>query len=102
MLDNIVGKTAGQLIGDLVNPEAAIYLGTRLGDLRKKEPEASLELVRQDHEATKAKAIKIRAGRGNNLGRNNENALGRIEKLISMAREMFGDAIVLMIDGNGT
>ncbi len=39
MLENIVGKPAGQLIGDLVNPEVAIYLGTRLGELRKKEPE---------------------------------------------------------------
>ena len=102
MLGDIVGKTAGQLIGDLVIPEVAIYLGTRLGDLRKKEPEASLELVRQDYEATEAKAIKIRAGRGDNLGHNNENAFGRTEKLIRMARQMFGDEIVLMIDGNGT
>ncbi len=102
MLGNLAAKPAGQLIGDLINPEVAIYLGTRLGDLRRKEPEVSLELVRQDYEATKAKAIKIRAGRGDNLGRNNENAPGRTEKLIRMAREMFGDEMVLMIDGNGT
>ena len=102
ILGNIDGKTAGQLIGDLVIPEVAIYLWTRLGDLRKKEPEASLELVRQDYEATEAMAIKIRAGRGDNLGHNNENAPGRTEKLIRMAREMFGDEIALMIDGDGT
>ena len=64
---------------------------TRLGDLRKKEREALLELVRQDYEATEAMAIKIRAGRGDNLGHNNENAPGRTEKLIRMVREMFGD-----------
>ena len=39
---------------------------------------------------------------GDNLGQNNENAPGRTEKLIRMAREMFGDEMVLMIDGNGT
>ena len=102
MLGNIANKPAGQLIGDLIHPEVAIYLGTRLSDLRRKEPEVSLELVKQDQEETKAKAIKLRAGRGDNLGQNNENAPGRTEKLIRMAREMFGDDMVLMIDGNGT
>ena len=102
MLGNIANKPAGQLIGDVRNPEVAIYLGTRLGDLRRSEPEVSLELVKQDWLETKAKAIKIRAGRGDNLGMNNENAPGRTEKLIRMAREMFGDEMVLMIDGNGT
>ena len=98
----MANKPAGQLIGDLLNPEVAIYLGTRLGDLRRSEPEVSLELVYQDWEATQAKAIKIRAGAGDNLGMNNENAPGRTEKLIRMAREKFGDQMVLMIDGNGT
>ena len=102
MLGIIAEKPAGQLIGELVNPEVPIYLGTRLGELRRTEPEHSLELVFQDWEATKAKAIKIRAGRGDNLGQNNENAPGRTEKLIRMARERFGDEMVLMIDGNGT
>lgn len=102
MLGKIAGKPAGQLIGDLLHPQVAIYLGTRLGNLRRDEPEESLALVRQDQEATRAKAIKIRAGKGDNLGMNNENAPGRTEKLIRMAREMFGDEMVLMIDGNGT
>lgn len=102
MLGNIANKPAGQLIGDLLNPKVDIYLGTRLGDLRRSEPEASLELVRQDWEETQAKAIKIRAGAGDNLGQNNENAPGRTETLIRMAREMFGDEMVLMNDGNGT
>ena len=102
MLGNTVNKPAGQLIGDVLNPEVAIYLGTRLGDLRLKEPEESLKLVQQDQVETKAKAIKIRAGAGDNLGLNNENAPGRTEKLIRMARELFGDEMVLMIDGNGT
>lgn len=102
MLGNIADKPMGQLIGEIHNPEVSIYLGTRIGDLRRSEPEESLELVKQDYEETKAKAIKLRAGTGDNLGRDNENAPGRTEKLVKMGREMFGEDMVLMIDGNGT
>ena len=102
MLGNIANKPAGQLIGDIHHPEIAVYQGTRLSELRRREPEESLELVKQDLAETKAKAIKIRAGRGDNLGSDIDNAPGRTEKLIRMAREMFGDEMVLMIDGNGS
>lgn len=102
MLGVIADRPVGELIGDIHHPKIAVYLGTRLGALRKQEPEASLELVRQDYEATRAKAIKLRAGRGDNLGSDIDNAPGRTEKLIRMGREMFGDEMVLMIDGNGS
>ena len=102
MLGVIAGKPAGRLLGELENPEIGIYLGHRLREFRTLEPEESLELIRQDNEEIGSKAIKVRAGRGDNLGLNNENAPGRTEKLIRMAREFFGDEMVLMIDGNGT
>jgi len=102
MLGNIANKPAGQLLGDLLNPKVDIYLGTRLPQLRAMEPEESLALVEQDWIETKAKAIKIRAGRGDNLASDIDNAPGRTEKLIRMAREKFGDDMVLMIDGNGS
>lgn len=102
LLGTIADMPAGQLLGEVLNPEVDIYLGTRIGELRKKEPEESLELMRQDQVETRARAIKIRAGAGDNLGMDNENAPGRTEKLIRMAREVFGPEMVLMIDGNGT
>jgi L-alanine-DL-glutamate epimerase-like enolase superfamily enzyme len=102
MLGNLAGKPAGQLLGEILHPDIAIYLGTRYDELRQLEPEESLELVKQDWQETKAKAIKLRAGRGDNLGSDIDNAPGRTEKLIRMAREMFGDDMVLMIDGNGS
>ncbi len=102
MLGCIADKPVGQLIGEIHHPEIAIYLGTRIGELRKREPEESLELVYGDYMETKAKAIKLRAGAGDNLGKDNDNAPGRTEKLIKMAREKFGDDMVLMIDGNGS
>lgn len=102
MLGNIANKPAGQIIGDVVNPEINIYLGHHLADFRRKEPEVSLELMNKDVIKTQAKAVKIRAGRGDNLGVNNENAAGRTEKLIRMARELWGEEMVLAIDGNGS
>lgn len=74
LLGTLADKPAGLLIGDLLNSDISIYLGHHLADFRQKEPEVSLELMRQDVEATRARAVKIRAGRGDNLGRNNENA----------------------------
>jgi len=102
MLGNIADKSVGELIGDIHNTEIAVYQGTRLRELRRQEPEESLPLVQKDLEETKAKAVKLRAGRGDNLGSDIDNAPGRTERLIRMAREVFGDDMVLMIDGNGS
>ncbi|RED48840.1 enolase C-terminal domain-like protein [Seonamhaeicola aphaedonensis] len=102
MLGNLANKSVGQLIGDIHNRQVSIYLGTRINELRKKEPEASLELMYKDWEETKAKAIKIRAGYGHNVGNDKDNAPGRTEKLVKLAREKFGEEMNLMIDGNGT
>jgi len=102
MLGNLINKPAGQLVGNLINPEVHIYLGHHLADFRQKEPEVSIQLMQKDVEETQAKAVKLRAGTGDNLGLNNENAPGRTEKLIRMAREFWGDDMVLAIDGNGS
>lgn len=102
MMGNIANKPAGQLVGNLLNKEIGIYLGNHLSDFRKKEPEVSLELMKADVLETNAKAIKLRAGRGDSLASDIDNAPGRTEKLIRMAREKFGDKMVLMIDGNGS
>lgn len=102
MLGIIAGKPAGQLIGDLRNPEVDIYLGHHLSKFRNMDPEESLPYMERDLAATKAKAVKLRAGRGDNLASDIDNAPGRTEKLIRMARGTFGDDTVLMIDGNGS
>lgn len=102
MLGKIANLPLGRLIGDVINPEVSIYLGHHLSNLRKLEPEVSLELMYQDAIETKAKAVKLRAGRGGNLASDIDNAPGRTEKLIRLAREKFGDDMVLMIDGNGS
>ena len=102
MLGIIADKPAGLLIGDLKNREVSIYLGHHYTNLRKLEPDVSLELMYRDFIETKAKAVKLRAGLGDNLATDKDNAPGRTEKLIKMAREKFGDDVKLMIDGNGS
>ena len=102
LLGNIADKPAGQLIGEVHNEKIPIYLGHHFTNLRKLEPEESLELMYQDAQETNAKAIKLRAGRGDNLASDIDNAPGRTEKLIRMAREKFGDEMTLMMDGNGS
>jgi L-alanine-DL-glutamate epimerase-like enolase superfamily enzyme len=102
MLGNIANMPVGLLIGELLNPRVAIYLGTRLGELRRMEPEQSLELMKRDVDESQAKAVKIRGGAGDQLGLNRENAPGRTDRLIKKAREFFGDEMTLMMDGNGT
>lgn len=102
MLGNIAGLPAGRLLGEVVNTEISIYLGHLLTELRKLEPEESLDLMYKDVIETKAKAVKLRAGRGDNLASDIDNAPGRTEKLIRLAREKFGDKMILMIDGNGS
>lgn len=102
MLGNIANKPAGQLIGDVQNEKIPIYLGHHYWNLRRLEPEESLELMYQDMLETNAKAVKLRMGMGDNLASDQEFAPGRSEKLIRMARDKFGDDITLMVDGNGS
>jgi L-alanine-DL-glutamate epimerase-like enolase superfamily enzyme len=102
MLGTIADRPAGQLLGDVLNPEVSIYLGHLLPELRNLEPEVSLEMMYEDVVATEARAVKLRAGRGDNLATDIDNEPGRTEKLIQFARMRFGDDITLMIDGNGS
>ncbi len=102
MLGNIANKPIGQLIGEIHHPRIAVYQGSRYVEMRRLKPEESLELVKKDLLESKARAIKIRGGVGNQMGTNADNAPGRTEKLIKMTREAFGDEMVLMLDGNGS
>ena len=91
-----------EAVGQRLGRALAVYQGSRYTELRRLPPEESLELVAKDLEESKARAIKIRGGVGNQRGTDEDNAPGRTEKLIRMTREMFGEDMVLMLDGNGS
>lgn len=97
MLGNTVKKPIGQLIGEIHNPMIAVYQGSRMPELLSLPPEQSLEIVKKDLLETKAKAIKMRVGLAGQLDK--DSKAGNL-KLIKMARETFGDKMVLGCDGN--
>jgi len=97
MLGNIANKPIAELLGKIINPRIGIYQGSRMGELLSLPPEESLEIVKKDLLESKAKAVKIRVGLPGQLDK--DSKAGN-EKLIRMARETFGDEMVLGCDGN--
>lgn len=96
MLGNISDKSIGQLIGDIHNPQIAVYSANGDRDITVEE---TMERIRKEVEISKAKAIKLKVG-----GRmsHKEYPDGRTEELIPMVRETYGDKMVLYADSNGS
>ena len=100
MMGHIAGKSIGQLIGDIHNPEVAVYQAT---EYREKPVAESMELIKRDVAEYNAKALKIKVG-GLMFGTTDINAVGpagRTETIIPLVRKTFGDQMVLYADSNG-
>jgi L-alanine-DL-glutamate epimerase-like enolase superfamily enzyme len=100
MMGRIAGKTIGQLIGEIHNPEVAVYQAT---EYREKGVAESLELIKSDVAEYNAKALKIKIG-GLMFMFKDINAVGpagRTEEIIPLVRKTFGDDMTLYADSNG-
>jgi len=100
MMGRIAGKTMGQLIGEIHNPEVAVYQAT---EYREKSVAESMELIKRDVAEYDAKALKIKVG-GLMFGTEDINAVGptgRTEEIVPQVRKTFGDKMVLYADSNG-
>jgi L-alanine-DL-glutamate epimerase-like enolase superfamily enzyme len=100
MMGRIAGKTMGQLIGTIHNPEVAVYQAT---EYREKPVAESMELIKRDVAEYDAKALKIKVG-GLMFGTEDINAVGpagRTEEIVPLVRKTFGDKMVLYADSNG-
>ena len=100
MMGRIAGKSIGELIGGIHNPEVAVYQAT---EYREKPVEESLELIRRDVAEYNARALKIKVG-GLMFMTPDMNAKapeGRTEEMIPLIRKTFGDDMVLYADSNG-
>lgn len=100
MMGKIAGKTMGQLIGEIHNPEVAVYQAT---EYREKSVAESMELIKRDVAEYNAKALKIKIG-GLMFGTEDINAVGpagRTEEIVPLVRKTFGDNMVLYADSNG-
>ena len=100
MMGRIAGKSIGQLIGDIHNPEVAVYQAT---EYREKSVEESMELIKRDVAEYNCKALKIKVG-GLMFMTSDINAAGpegRTETMIPLVRKTFGDEMTLYADSNG-
>jgi L-alanine-DL-glutamate epimerase-like enolase superfamily enzyme len=96
MLGRIAGKPAGQLIGEIHNPEVGVYVAT---EWREKPVEESIELIKG--------AVAVRPGLKIAVGgmfmttdMYAAGPPGRTEKMIPLVRKTFGDNMALYADSN--
>ena len=100
MLGRIAQKPVNQLIGEVHNPEVAVYVAT---EWREKPVEESIELIKKAvAEYPEAHALKIKVG-GLMFMTTDMYAAGppgRTEKMIPLVRKTFGDKMALYADSN--
>jgi len=97
MLGKLSNKSIGQLIGNIHNPEIAVY---QANGERGITAELTIEHLLKEVGETKAKALKFKIG--GRMSNDFEEPEGRSEKLIPMARKTFGDKMVIYADSNGS
>jgi L-alanine-DL-glutamate epimerase-like enolase superfamily enzyme len=100
MMGRIAGRSIGQLIGEIHNPEVAVYQAT---EYREKPVAESLELIKRDVAEYNAKALKIKVGGLMFMFKdiNATGPAGRTEEIIPLVRKTFGDDMILYADSNG-
>jgi L-alanine-DL-glutamate epimerase-like enolase superfamily enzyme len=97
MLGRMAGKSIGELIGEIHNPEIAVY---QANNYRGKSARESIEKIKQNVEETQAKAVKFKVG--GRMSKDADYPPGRTEELIPLVRKTFGDDMVIYADSNGS
>ena len=98
MMGKIANKSAAQLIGEIHNPDVGVYVATEYKGLPLEE---HFECVKQEVAEFDVDALKIRVGYM--IGSKDLHyggVPGKIEKLIPMIREYYGDYWTLYADAN--
>jgi L-alanine-DL-glutamate epimerase-like enolase superfamily enzyme len=100
MLGHISGKSAGELIGEIHNPEVAVYVAT---EFREKSLEEHFELIKKAVSEYDAHALKIKVGYqySDTKDIHYTGVPGKTEKLIPLIRKTYGDNMFLYADSNG-
>jgi L-alanine-DL-glutamate epimerase-like enolase superfamily enzyme len=100
MLGRMTGKTMGQMIGDIHNPEVGIYVAT---EFREKPFEEHVDLIRKAVSEYDTKALKVKVGYQFSGTKDIHYAgvPGKTEKLIPALREIYGNEMALYADSNG-
>jgi L-alanine-DL-glutamate epimerase-like enolase superfamily enzyme len=97
MLGKIAGKSVGSLFGSVLQQEIPVYLSSLRRDTT---PEEEVSWLANRLVETGASAVKLKIG--GRMRRNADASPGRTEKLIPLARKVFGDDVVIYVDANGS
>jgi L-alanine-DL-glutamate epimerase-like enolase superfamily enzyme len=97
MLARTAGLNVADLLGGRRRDEIEMYVAS--GN-RHTTPEEEVEILRQRVEETGVKAIKFKLG--GRMSRNADSLAGRTEGILRLARERFGDDMIIHADGNGS
>ncbi len=99
MLGRMAGKPVGELIGEIHNPEVAVYIAT---EWREKPVDESIRLIQEAVAAYDAKALKIKVGGLMFMTTDMyaQGPPGRTEQIVPLVRKTFGDDMALYADSN--
>ena len=100
MLGHISNKSVGQLIGEVHNPEVAVYAATEFRHLPLEE---HFEQIQKTVAQYDVNALKIKVGymHYGTTDIHYPGIPGKSEKLIPMVREHYGDDMFIYADSNG-
>jgi len=99
MMGKIANKSAAQLIGEIHQPEVGVYLAT---EHRGASLEDHFERIKREVAAYDVSAVKIRVGYQTGTKDIRYSGVpGKVEKLIPMVREHYGNQWSLYADANG-
>jgi L-alanine-DL-glutamate epimerase-like enolase superfamily enzyme len=100
MLGRMTGQTMGQMIGEVHNPEVAIYVAT---EFREKPLEEHFDLIKKAVAEYDTNALKVKIGYqyAGTKDIHYKGVPGKTEKLIPLLRKTYGDNMSLYADSNG-
>jgi L-alanine-DL-glutamate epimerase-like enolase superfamily enzyme len=100
LLGRVAGRSLGRLIGDIHNPDVAVYVAT---EWRERPLEETIDLIRKAVSEYDAKALKVKVGYLMFMTTDMQarGPVGKTERLIPRLREIFGTDMALYADANG-
>jgi L-alanine-DL-glutamate epimerase-like enolase superfamily enzyme len=100
LLGRMAGRSLGRLIGEIHNPEVAVYVATEWRELPLEE---TVERIRNAVAEYDAQALKIKVGYLMFMTPDMyaQGPVGKSERLIPLLRESFGSGMALYADANG-
>ena len=100
LLGRMAGRSLGRLIGEIHNPEVAVYVATEWRELPLEE---TFDRIKKAVAEYDAKALKIKVGylMFMTTDLHARGPVGKTERLIPLLRETFGSDMALYADANG-